>query len=122
MNIKPLTEHGCWPLCRDCKNARQRESARVARHRRWERDYRLRAASCGRVPKVESFTAAELVAKWGNECIYCGGAFEELDHYIPIAAGGDHSLLNCRPSCNHCNTAKADLVPDGKGHHVEGDA
>lgn len=73
-------------------------------HVGWESQYRVRAKKFGFAPVIESFTRAELIAKYGDECAHCGGPFEELDHAIvPVAHGGEHSLDNCRPSCTPCN-------------------
>lgn len=43
-------------------------------------------------------------------CFYCGKRIHRhhitLDHCIPIAAGGEHTLENIVMSCRPCNTAK----------------
>jgi len=73
-------------------------------HRAWESAYRERSRRAGHVPRVQSFTLDDLIARWGEACAHCGGDFEELDHYpVPVAHGGVHSLENCRPSCTRCN-------------------
>ena len=70
----------------------------------WEAGCRSRIKRFGIEARIESFTKADLVARYGNECWHCGGPFEQLDHYpIPVSRGGEHSLENCRPSCAACN-------------------
>lgn len=74
----------------------------------WETTYRTRARKFGFNPVVKSFTLADLIEKYGNNCHHCSGPFEELDHYPkPVGLGGDHSLDNCVPSCVPCNRNNA---------------
>jgi 5-methylcytosine-specific restriction endonuclease McrA len=39
-------------------------------------------------------------------CFYCGAGSEHLDHVIPIAKGGRHSIGNLVQSCQTCNLSK----------------
>lgn len=82
------------------------------RHSSWAANYRVRCERLGLVPHVEQFTQADLFARYGDACAYCGGPFEELDHYVPVSKGGSHTLDNVRPSCTKCNAAKKDSSPD----------
>lgn len=73
-------------------------------HLWWEHDYAIRAKRFGFEVVMESFTKADLIARWGDACFHCGGPFEELDHWpVPICRGGHHSLESTRPSCQQCN-------------------
>ena len=46
----------------------------------------------------------ELVfARYGRTPVHCGAPATDIDHLTPIAAGGDDSLANLRPSCARCN-------------------
>jgi len=54
-----------------------------------------------------------------NSCYYCNcdlsalGDYEvHLDHYIPISAGGIHSIGNVVWSCRTCNLEKRATIPD----------
>lgn len=56
-------------------------------------------------------------------CFYCGHRFStqklEVDHVLPIARGGKHSVSNICKSCPHCNHSKKtklvrDLCVDGQ--------
>lgn len=48
-------------------------------------------------------------------CFYCGiecaGKFH-VDHYIPLAAGGEHDIHNLRIACASCNQRKCVKHPD----------
>jgi len=46
-----------------------------------------------------------------NKCIYCGAPYEEMDHYIPLVRGGEHSIENLYPSCTSCNRKKNSKIP-----------
>lgn len=90
---------------------RQRERRGEHPESQWEWFYRDRARRYGFVPVVESFTRAELIARYGDVCAHCGGPFEHLDHFpVPVALGGAHSLNNCRPSCKACNLSQARAI------------
>lgn len=39
-------------------------------------------------------------------CLYCGSPSESIDHIIPLALGGTHSIGNLAPSCKPCNLSK----------------
>ncbi|PAU90096.1 hypothetical protein CK505_12515 [Kocuria sp. WN036] len=93
---------GRHPYCRDCDRVRRRADRAASPHLSWEANYRQRAHAYGNAAIVDPFTREDIVARYGPDCWYCGGPFEELDHNIPIAANGPHSLENCRPSCSSC--------------------
>ena len=79
-------------------------------HIHWEASYRRRAERYGMPAVIESFTRAELIDRYGDACVHCGGPFEHLDHYpVPVAHGGPHRLDNCAPSCAACNLAQSGI-------------
>lgn len=49
--------------------------------------------------------------KCGGRCAYCGKRFKklEIDHLIPLSAGGSSELDNLLPACSLCNRVKKDL-------------
>ncbi|MFD9903142.1 HNH endonuclease [Streptomyces sp. NPDC059063] len=53
----------------------------------------------------------KLIEELGANCLYCGGPFEHLDHFIPIAKGGAHCIENLVPACAPCNLSKSDKLP-----------
>lgn len=95
--------------CRECK--REYEAGTVARERRLRSRYTRACKAVGVTPQVEKWTIGELTATWGDHCFYCGGQWTDVDHYIPVAEGGSHSLRNCRPACAACNNAKRASMP-----------
>jgi 5-methylcytosine-specific restriction endonuclease McrA len=52
---------------------------------------------------VKQSEAQKLLQK---PCFYCGQTSQHLDHVIPIAKGGRHSIGNLVPSCQSCNLSK----------------
>jgi hypothetical protein len=61
----------------------------------------------------------ELVrAAYDHCCGYCGvqekdvGGLLEIDHYRPVATGGDDDLANLVYACVHCNRFKGSYWPD----------
>lgn len=82
-------------------------------HTAWASGYRVRARKFGHTPVVEDFTRDDVIARYGDHCAYCtDGAFEELDHFIPVKDGGTHTLDGVRPSCVTCNRVKNDKPGD----------
>lgn len=76
-----------------------------------EYEYRRRAAKNGSV--VEYFSVQDILNMYSDHCFYCiAGAFEHLDHYIPLSKGGTHTLENVRPSCKKCNLSKNNKLPE----------
>lgn len=47
-------------------------------------------------------------------CQYCGGKAPnvelEIDHVIPLSAGGSDDVLNLKAACTSCNRGKADII------------
>lgn len=50
------------------------------------------------------------VAYFGGTCSYCGGAYEHLDHAIPLSRGGTNWPANRRPACASCNLSKRTMT------------
>lgn len=48
---------------------------------------------------------------WDWRCAYCGGKFEVLEHFVPVARDGSTTRWNCVPACNRCNKAKGGIHP-----------
>ena len=111
-NRQRIRAQGAAYRASDAERERARDAARewYAKNREaalWYRKvqkYRTRAERYGFEPVIESFTRADVLARWGDGCHYCEtGAFEHLDHYVPVIEGGTHTLENVRPSCGACN-------------------
>lgn len=70
---------------------------------------KIRCATIGKVTK------RDIQALLRRPCIYCGNKSEQIDHVIPLARGGSHSIGNLAPACRRCNqTKKALLVIEWK--------
>lgn len=54
-------------------------------------------------------TKADMQAIMRKPCIYCGAKAQQVDHVIPLARGGSHSIGNLAPSCAPCNQSKKAL-------------
>jgi len=60
-------------------------------------------------PGFAPFSPAEwqaVVRRWGG-CAYCGSPGPvQIDHVVPLARGGRHSIGNVLPACAGCNISK----------------
>jgi 5-methylcytosine-specific restriction endonuclease McrA len=90
--------------------ARQRCRRRQNPEYQWAAEHRRRAQRYGLDLVTDLVTLAQLRDRWGDRCVYCDGPFEVIDHRIPIAAGGHHTVDNVVPACGDCNQKK--LVSD----------
>lgn len=102
-------------VCLGCKKASAQQAKK--KHRRVEkarRRARERGATADRIDPLRVFARD----KW--TCHLCGcktpsklrGTYEpnapELDHILPLAAGGQHTWSNVACCCRRCNGAKSD--------------
>jgi 5-methylcytosine-specific restriction endonuclease McrA len=93
-------------LCARCHSARHlRELARVR--------YHLARARARGLPAT--LTLGQWLATVGyfdGLCAYClARPFSDLDHFVPLVAGGGTTAANCVPACAHCNGAKHAVDP-----------
>lgn len=83
------TDHGCWPMCRDCKRERYRRAPVPADVRQavYDRD--------------------------GHHCLSCGAMSGlTLDHITPVMAGGSDDPDNLQTLCGPCNSRKGNVEVD----------
>lgn len=86
------------------------------RRRKWEVKHPEIRALCqqnrmARERGSGGFTQKQLEARlsyFGYLCWLCGEQTREMDHVIPLAAGGKHVPANVRPCCRTCNAVKSD--------------
>lgn len=71
---------------------------------------------------IEEFTLSDVLERWGTNCHICGEAVDltaprrvglpgwgrglHLEHVVPLAVGGNHSLENVKPAHGICNVQK----------------
>lgn len=85
------------------------ERFRVARHNR-----RARERSGG--GKVTQVQWSSILARFDGKCAKCGEAANiQMDHVVPLAKGGRHSVDNVQPLCRECNLRKATKTEDYRG-------
>lgn len=134
-SISPCTISGRWKLCAQhggtgltrsaCKVCQSQYKRKWYRNNResilaqqreyraanigivWAKHHRERARRYGLDLITDLITPEDVIRRWGNRCVYCPtGAFEEIDHVIPVRAGGHHQLWNVVPCCRACNIKK----------------
>jgi HNH endonuclease len=87
----------------------------------WSTDAVSRARRVG-AQIVDTFTREQVFERDAWTCYLCNTVLDPeaplfdplsptVDHVIPLAQGGDHSLANARTACLHCNSVKADHIP-----------
>lgn len=106
-------------MCRRCLDAAKMARPKTAKALASKRKYRLARKARQRGARVEPVDPIKVLARDGWRCQLCGvrtpkrlrGSFEarapELDHIVPIAAGGEHSYRNTQCACRQCNLTKA---------------
>lgn len=116
------TRDGYRTVCRQCRAhydrmrysanrqsilSQKREYHRANPGIAWAACHRARARRYGLDLTTEYLTPHDVTAQWGDKCVYCQLApFQEIDHLIPVAAGGSHTLMNVLPCCKECNRLK----------------
>lgn len=64
-----------------------------------------------RVNGVFDIRPIEIARLYRQACAYCGSRESiQLDHVIPIARGGTHSIGNLISACSSCNASKGSLT------------
>lgn len=94
-----------------------REAQRRSPSRRADKA-RRKALQRGKIDGAERFDPLEVLARDGWRCHICGvstpkrlrGSYDdrapELDHIVPLAAGGKHTRQNTACACRRCNREK----------------
>jgi len=63
--------------------------------------------------KISERDWSRMLLIYQHRCAYCGGGAGEtleLEHVIPLARGGRHSIGNVVPACRRCNATKNDRL------------
>lgn len=110
---KSTPQQRAWRLANaERVRERDREWRRNNPHRSREIKHRRRArlADSGG-PGVHKSDWQRLLRRYGNRCAYCRlSAPLTMDHVVPIARGGRHSIGNVLPACRTCNCSKGDRL------------
>lgn len=107
--------------CRDAQHAAVRRAAKGSEsYQRCKRANKARRRAVERGARAERFDPFEIFNRDGWRCHMCGcstpkrlrGSYDdrapEIDHLIPLAAGGEHTRRNVACSCRKCNIMKSD--------------
>lgn len=104
-----------WTRRRFCSRACvNRKSLRDQAHQRREANRRRKrrlAAATSAPAGITQRDWQSLVRRYDHSCAYCHTrAPLTLDHVVPLARGGRHSIGNALPACGPCNSSKKDLL------------
>ena len=56
---------------------------------------------------IAPFDESQVYERDGLQCVYCGSTDDlTLDHIVPLAGGGAHSIDNLTVACQSCNSSK----------------
>ena len=65
-----------------------------------------RTSMLGFVSDLTTSEWIEILNKYNHKCAYCNGRFEEMEHVVPVSAGGGTTKNNVVPCCKSCNRKK----------------
>lgn len=124
-----MCECGCFIMvkqaraCEPCRSDKRSAARRAFRQSAVGRECKKAHRKAGKARKrgvtAEVVIAFNVLQRDGWRCQLCGaktpkslrGTYDlrapEVDHIIPIAAGGEHSYRNTQCACRKCNLAKA---------------
>jgi 5-methylcytosine-specific restriction endonuclease McrA len=85
--------------CRDCKPLYGNMKQIVISHNH-------RARRLGLPATLTVMQWRDILVAHNYKCVYCGKAYEVLDHFVPLARGGGTHEGNVVPSCHNCNAKK----------------
>lgn len=124
-------------VCKSCRVTKQRNPETVRKnalrawHKKYDlnkedwnakvRAYRMKRKQEGRplvrncasdkyrkTGRFKLFQRAEVYYQYGPLCFYCLEVSDQIDHIVPLAAGGTNDLENLVPACKSCNSSKQD--------------
>jgi len=93
-------------VCAACRKEHWKEEQRIKVHL-----YRARKACTPATLTLGQWITT--LERYHYHCAYCTTeAYEVLEHYIPITAGGGTTQENCVPACRTCNLKKHNDHPE----------
>ena len=98
-----------YDICNRCRGKYKDERQRVDAHLR-------RARQANELATLTLPEWIQILDIHNYRCAYCfDGAYQVLEHRIPIGQGNPHkggtTAINCVPACRSCNAAKANRHP-----------
>lgn len=102
----------------------------VGRAKAQKRAARLARKALERARRVERVDPISICERDHWHCYLCGvhtprelrGTYDdrapEVDHVVPLAAGGAHSVDNLRCACRKCNLIKSDKPAPGRSRKL----
>lgn len=111
----PKAIHGLGSWCLDCARAK---SVRLSH--RPDQKAKRRASKMNRNARIRGksgFVSAKVIAELRSAqhglCFYCKDKLNRfhVDHFIPIAKGGEHHKENLVIACQPCNSRKSAIMP-----------
>lgn len=103
--------------CKSCKRKYNRDYSKFNPEVNRERTARNRQNRLGLDKVISDHGAAHLWVLQDGLCAYCGNLLDvskgaaHLDHYVPIALGGDDNAQNLVWACKGCNLDKCSKAP-----------
>lgn len=98
---KPAKPRAYVPVAEQSEKTRIRLQAKGAKSR-------MKRRANFRDAEKKLITNSDLKRLLRQPCIYCGSSQRiSIDHIIPLARGGRHSIGNLAPACFDCNTRKS---------------
>ena len=95
-----------FPVC--IREHQQKMYRETIRHQKLQHN----ESKKGRHPTLRKKQWLITLEHFNYKCVYCGGSFQNVDHYIPLSQGGLTAWDNCFPSCISCNLKKDNWLPE----------
>ena len=97
-------------LCHASKNQARRDN-NPHWHPAIQENYRAR--QLGKVGQVSPSERAAVWLQCEGKCVHCGSTDDlEMDHVVPLNAGGEHDATNIQVLCHTCNSSKGDRLEE----------
>jgi len=96
------------------RHANKNKQARAAYRKQWEAANQDKLKAYGakysqwhrRQTDLDKDSYGYAMDLYTDPCVYCGAVAEEVDHIVPVSAGGPNHWSNLTASCRPCNRHK----------------
>ena len=103
------------PVYREYVRSRRRAAKKTPHARAYAARHRAKRDAAKRGVFAEVVDRVKVWERDSGICYLCGEQARmddfHLDHMIPLARGGSHTVLNCKVAHPRCNTSKIDKTP-----------